>query len=98
MNAIDTAKGYMKLYELRTHKDWWPGHQSHEEAYGVIKGIAEEVGVRVDTIHEYLQMLNEPAYVVEDLLAGRPRTYREVYGVPKQSGCVRQLLLPSRHI
>jgi ParB-like chromosome segregation protein Spo0J len=87
MNSIDTAKAWAKLYELKTGKDWRPGHQSREEVYGIIKSIAEEVGVLDDTIHEHLSLLEQPDYIIKDLLKGRPRTfYREAETLPEKIG------------
>jgi ParB family chromosome partitioning protein len=75
MNAIDVAKGYKRLIKLHIGKDYKAGLTSREEIYGLIKGIPEELGVTYQTMHDYLKLLEEPAYIVEDITKGRPRTY-----------------------
>jgi ParB family chromosome partitioning protein len=85
MNAIDVAKGYARLIKLRTGKDYEPGSQSRIEIYGLIKDIPQELGVSSHTIWEYLKLLDEPAYVLEDISKGVPRTfYREIANVPEK--------------
>lgn len=84
MNAIDVAKGYKRMIEIRTGKDYEPGSLSREEVYGLINGVAEELGVSKHTVYEYLNLLSEPKYVIEDVLKGRPRTlYREAASTPE---------------
>ena len=83
MNPIDTAKGYARLFKLKTGKDWLPGRESRQEIYGVVKELAIELGVSDDTIHEYLLLLEKPEFVQQDIEKGRPRThYREVDHAP----------------
>jgi ParB family transcriptional regulator, chromosome partitioning protein len=85
MNTIDTAKAWAMLYKLRVGKDYEPGSQSREDVYGKFKEIVEEVGVDRHTVWEYLKLLEEKEYVIDDLLKGRPRTYyREVEGAPEE--------------
>ena len=85
MNPIDTAKAWAMLYRLKIGKDYKPGLQSREEIYGKFKDIAEEVGVERETVYEHLRLLEQPSYVIEDLLKGRPRTfYREAERLPKE--------------
>ncbi|MDP2720531.1 MAG: ParB N-terminal domain-containing protein [bacterium] len=78
MNAVDTAKAWASLYELKTGEKYEPGSHLFETGRG-IKGpflqIAEEVGVSKENVWQYLNLLSQPKYVVEDLLKGRPRTY-----------------------
>ncbi|OGZ32291.1 MAG: hypothetical protein A2V69_01125 [Candidatus Portnoybacteria bacterium RBG_13_40_8] len=85
MNAIDVAKGYVRLIKMRTGKDYSPGGLSRTEVYGLIKDIAVELGVDEDTVLEYINLLSEPAYVIEDIRKGVPRTfYREIARVPEK--------------
>lgn len=85
MNAIDVANGYRRMIKLKTGKDILPGSTSHKEMYGLMKGVPEELGVSQDTIYEYLRLLDEPKYVLEDLKKGKPRTYyREISFAPEK--------------
>ena|SRR3990167_8468357 len=91
MNPIDTAKGWARLYELRTGKTYTPGEQvirditTGQWLKGPFQEIAEEVGINKVTVWEYLKLLNEPKYVIEDLLKGRQRThYREAERAPEE--------------
>lgn len=93
MNAIDTAKAWAKLYELKTGKGYTPGEHPFfekqtaggEQMIGVFLTIAEEVGVPKVTVWEHLKLLEQPKYVIEDLTKGRPRTfYREAERLPKE--------------
>ena len=85
MNPIDTARAWARLYKLKFGIDYPPGGLSHKETYGKIKPIIEEVGVDYDTVWEYLKLLAQAKYVIEDLLKGRPRTYyREADRAPEQ--------------
>ena len=87
MNAIDTAKAWARLYELRTGKSYEPGTQLEfgGKGTGQVKGefllISEEVGIDKHTVWEYLQLLEQPSYVVESMVRKEnpvPRTlYRE---------------------
>ena len=83
MNPIDTARGYATLINLKTGIDTRPGRVSHKSIYGVVLKLAEELGVSDDTIRDHLKLLDEPQFVVEDLLKGRPQTYyREANRAP----------------
>ena len=85
MNAIDVANGYKRMISMKTGKDYRPGRTSRKEVYGLIKGMPEELGVNYDTIHQYLKLLDEPGYVLEDIKGGRARTlYREAGKVPEE--------------
>lgn len=85
MNAIDVANGYRRLIKMRTGKDYEPGSLSREEIYGLMKDIPKELGVATHTVWEYLKLLDEPEYVLEDIKKGIPRTfYREIAKVPKE--------------
>lgn len=78
MNPVDTAKALRLLYKLKTGKDSPAGELSREETYGKFKEIIEEVGISKTTVWEYLTILDQPKYVLEDIERGRPRTlYRE---------------------
>lgn len=81
MNAIDTAKAWAQLYKLKFGKDYSPGELSHQEIYGKIKPIVEEVGVPYETVWQHLKLLEQPSYVVESMTRKKkpiPRTfYRE---------------------
>lgn len=79
MNAIDVAKGYKRMIEMQTEKDYKPGLLSRDEVYGLIKVISKELGVTRKTMYEYLKLLEEPKYVIEDLVKGKARTlFREI--------------------
>lgn len=91
MNAIDTAKAWVRLYELKTNKTYSPGEQMlWDEKSGHMKGafstIAEEIGVGQTSVWEYLKLLEQPAYVVESMIrkiSPIPRTFfREAERVP----------------
>lgn len=83
MNPIDTAKGYARLISLKIGKDYQPGELSLDETYGLIKPIAQEIGVEYETIWEYLKLLEQPSFAQEDITEGRPRTYyREADSAP----------------
>jgi len=93
MNAVDTAKAWARLYELKTGKGYEPGSHPLIESdtpggrqmKGVFLTIAEEVGVTKENVWQYLQLLDQPKYVLADLLRGRPRTYyREAEKAPKE--------------
>src|SRR3990172_10160593 len=68
MNAIDTANGWARLYELKFGKDYRPGRLSHEQVYGEIKPIIEEVGVDYDTVWQHLSLLAKPSYIIESMV------------------------------
>lgn len=85
MNAVDVANGYRRLIKMRTGKDSKPGLQSREEIYGLMKDIPQELGISKVTVYEYLRLLGEPKYVIQDILKGTPRTfYREIGFAPKE--------------
>ncbi len=75
MNPIDVAESYAKLISLKIGKDYHPGGTSREETYGLIKPMAQEIGVDYETIWEHLQLLEEPEFVQKALRDGLPRTY-----------------------
>lgn len=77
MNAIDTAKGWVRLYELLTGKNY-SGPEQFTGGRGIegpFKQIADEVGVSKETVWTYLKLLDNPKYVMEDILKGRPSSY-----------------------
>jgi ParB family chromosome partitioning protein len=71
MNPMDMAKGFEKLLKLQgRNKD--------------IKELAKEIGIRRDTIGEYLEILEEPVFIQKAIYAGLPRTYiREANFAPE---------------
>lgn len=75
MNSMDVARAYAKLLELKTGKDSRGPRLSHQEMYGVIKEIAQEIGVSTDTIQVYLGLLDQPEFVQKDIEKGRPKTF-----------------------
>lgn len=85
MNPIDTAKGYSKLYSFKAGKDVSPGDISHENKYGHLQELAEEIGIDKNTIIEYLQLLEQPEYIKKAVAEGIPRTYlREADKAPEE--------------
>ena len=68
MNAVDTAKAWAKLYELKFGKHWSPGNQSREEVYGKFKEIYEEVGVDRHTVYEHIHLLEHPSYIIDSMV------------------------------
>lgn len=78
MNPIDVARGYKRLIELRTKRDYNPGDLGSPETNAIIEDILKEVGVQKETIYEYLSLLNQTDNIIEDIAKGRARTfYRE---------------------
>lgn len=85
MNAIDVAKGYKRMIEMKTKKDYEPGSLSRSEVYGLIKEVVAELGVGSRTVYDYLALLEQPKYVLEDIKKGTPRTfYREIERAPEK--------------
>lgn len=85
MNPIDTARAWQKLYELKTGKRYQSNLQPHSGFPGPLLDIAREVGVTKETVWEYMQMLNEPKHVIEDILRGRPKSsYRAANTAPEE--------------
>jgi len=75
MNAIDTARAWARLYELRTGKTFSPGEMELKRDTGtgkfvgnVLTTIGGEVGVPMNTVWEHLQLLEEPSYVIESMV------------------------------
>lgn len=86
MNPIDTAKGYLRLimmkYNLRKGKilttipqagDYFSLRQ--QEKLGLISGVAKEVGQSHTSVLNSITLLEEPKWVLEDILRGRPKEY-----------------------
>jgi hypothetical protein len=93
MPPIDTAKGWVKLYELRTGKGYNPGEyplvsketKGGKQLVGMFKEIADEIGANKETVWQLLQLLNEPELVQKAIEQGTPRTYfRVANGAPKK--------------
>ena len=85
MNPVDTAKAWARLYEVKTGKDYSAAQASFKETYGVFTLIGKEVGVSYHTIYQELKLLLEKKTIIEDLMAGRPRTYyTEANKAPKE--------------
>ncbi len=83
MNAIDVAKGYQKLLKMMGY-DFTPGEKWQGRDKGMSK-LSKELGVSQVTIGEYLTLLSQPKYVLEDIAKGRPRTvYRETDAAPEE--------------
>jgi hypothetical protein len=93
MNAIDTAKAWARLYELKTGKTYSPGEQVIRDPKtgawleGQFKTIADEVGVDKVSVWEYLKLLEQPNYIIESIarkVNPVPRTYyREAERTPE---------------
>lgn len=92
MNPWDTAKGWAKLYELKTGNKYNPGEYLMGKGLGGmgrgLKGpfleIAEEIGANKETVWQLLQLLNEPEMIQEAIKKGLPRTYvREANTAPE---------------
>jgi len=93
MPPIETAKGWVKLYELKTGKAYSPGElgvkrskQSGKFLPTILEEIVEEVGAKKTTVWELLDILEQPKYVLEAIeKKDIPRTYfREVERAPKE--------------
>lgn len=91
MNPLDTAKGWARLYELKTGKPYQPGLQVMRDPVtgqwqkGAFLEIAEEVAAEKQTVWEYLKLLDQPEYVQDALADGTPRTYfREADKAPEE--------------
>lgn len=77
MNSVDTAKAWAQLYFLKTGEKYVGAthFNTGRSVEGPLSQIADEVGVDKHTVWEYLQLLDEPKQVIDDLLAGRKRSY-----------------------
>jgi hypothetical protein len=86
MNPIDTSNAWAKLYELKTgHRYQAALHPMKLGLPGPLLEIAKEVGVRKQTVWEYMQIQYEPKTIIEDMLKGRARTdYIEAGYAPKE--------------
>lgn len=75
MNAVDTANGWKKLYELRTGKTFPPGGMERKRSSetgrfegDIMTTIMNEVGVPHSTVWETLELLNKQSYVIESMV------------------------------
>lgn len=91
MPPIETAKGWVRLYELKTGKPYEPGSHGIERAVtgkilaGPFKEIADEIGANKHTVWELLSLLNEPEAILKAIEGGTPRTYfREANKAPEK--------------
>lgn len=82
MDPMDTAQGWVKLYELKTGRHYEPGSQysRHEKGHlGSLPGpflqIAEEISADKHTVWELLKLLEQPEFVQQAVREGLPRTY-----------------------
>ena len=74
MNPIDTAKGFQSLLKLSGH-NFSAAEKSRQGIDSGLSQLSREIGIAPTTIWEYLQLLAEPKYVIDDMLQGRPKSY-----------------------
>jgi ParB family chromosome partitioning protein len=83
MNALDVARGYRKMLQMKGGWRSGPEHPPYEE-----KGISElarELAISKSVISDYLALLDEPKNVLEEIIKGRPKAfYTELRGVPEK--------------
>jgi len=91
MNPIDTARGWVRLYELKTGKNYNTAYSFGGKGTGRgIKGpfleIAEEISADKETVFELLKLLDEPELIQDAIHVGQiPRTYiREANSAPEE--------------
>jgi len=87
MNPMETARGWVRLYELKTGKNYSPGEQflGGRGIVGPLAEIAEEISAKKTTVWELLKLLEEPQIIQEAISRGLPRTYiREADKAPEE--------------
>lgn len=70
MNPYDVAKGYERLLLLKVGKDSGDPPPTSKEKYGHIRGIANEVGVSRETVMDYMKLLEQPSFVIDNIKQG----------------------------
>ena len=83
MNAIDVANGYKQLLGMMGYK--WVAATHPKGADMGMRKLAKELGVSHRTIGDYLSLLTQSKYVLEDVKKGRPHSlYLEAKLIPEQ--------------
>jgi hypothetical protein len=74
MNPIDTAKGWAKLYELKTDKKYYPGIMNiyNDKDF---REIAAEVGTTMESVNISIKLLEEPEIVQQAIINGLAQTH-----------------------
>lgn len=84
MNVIDTARAYDKLLKAQGY-DFRGKNKRLRESQAPLQNLSNELGVPMRNIGDDLELLTRPSFVIEDLLANRPKSaYIEIGSAPEE--------------